>query len=317
LTDRTDSRPTILCAGGAVQDIVMRVEIFPQPGHKVQASKFVITGGGQAGNAAVAVAKLGANALYAGTLGGEDDETANQIVAIMERAGVDCSGAVRVPGAQSSVSLILIDAAGEKMIATLRDRGLNDVTSDDPARLAARADAVLADNRYANFVLPIAHEARQRGLPCILDFDKPTPFTDPLLGLSTHVIASADALREATGKDGLPEALREIGRHLNCFLAVTDGPAGYYWLEAGKVRHAPSFKVDAVDTLGAGDTFHGAFAVRLVESGDVVDALRFAAAAAAIKCTRFGGLAGAATRHEVDALLRERSPDVPSPETGR
>ena len=68
-----------------------------------------------------------------------------------------------------------------------------------------------------------------------------------------------------------------------------------------------AFQVEAVDTLGAGDTFHGAFAVRFVESRDVVDAMRFAAAAAAIKCTRFGGLMGAATRAEVDAFLRART----------
>jgi sulfofructose kinase len=91
------------------------------------------------------------------------------------------------------------------------------------------------------------------------------------------------------------------------FLAVTDGPDGVYWLDNGNVRHMDAFKVDAVDTLGAGDTFHGAFTLRLVETGDVVEAMRFGAAAAAIKCTRFGGLMGAATRPEVDAFLKARA----------
>ena len=68
-----------------------------------------------------------------------------------------------------------------------------------------------------------------------------------------------------------------------------------------------AFKVDAVDTLGAGDTFHGAFTFRLVESGDLVASMRFATAAAAIKCTRFGGLMGAPTRAEVDAFLKLRA----------
>jgi len=62
--------------------------------------------------------------------------------------------------------------------------------------------------------------------------------------------------------------------------------------------------VDAIDTLGAGDTFHGAFTMRLVETGDVIESMRFASAAAAIKCTRFGGLMGAATRAEVEAFLK-------------
>ncbi len=285
----------------------MRVEKFPLPGHKVQGSEFVITFGGQSGNAVVAAARLGANAIYAGTMGDPDDPVATQIVKALEREGVDCAAAVRVPGAKSSVSLILLDATGEKMIATRRDSGLNEATPADPAGLAGRADAVLADNRYANFVIPICRAARARGIPCVLDFDKPTPFDDPLLLLSTHVIASADASREATGETDLTAVVRTMARHLDGFVAVTDGPDGYYWAERGEVRHAPAFKVDVIDTLGAGDVFHGAFTVRLVETGDEVEAMRFASAAAAIKCTRFGGVTGAATRAEVEAFLQQRA----------
>ena len=100
-------------------------------------------------------------------------------------------------------------------------------------------------------------------------------------------------------------ALRKLGEGFKGFLAVTDGPDGIYWLDHGEVRHMPAFKVKAIDTLGAGDVFHAAFAVRLVESGDPIDSMRFAAAAAAIKCTRFGGLMGAATRAEVDDFLKK------------
>jgi sugar/nucleoside kinase (ribokinase family) len=297
----------VLCAGGAVQDIVMRVETFPKAGHKVQASDYVVTIGGQSGNAAVAAARLGAVTFYAGTLGAPDDPVAGEIVAALEKNGVDCSGTVRVPGAQSSVSLILLDAQGEKMIATRRDSGLNDAKLPHIPELVARADAILADNRYPLFAVPVCEAAKARGIPRVLDFDKPTAFDDRLLLLSTHVIASADAAREATGETDLPAALKTMGRHLGCFLAITDGAAGYYWLDRGEVSHGQAFKVDVVDTLGAGDVFHGAFTLRLAETGDEVEAMRFAAAAAAIKCTRFGGTTGAATREEVDSFLSERS----------
>jgi sugar/nucleoside kinase (ribokinase family) len=296
-------RPTVLCAGGAVQDIVMRVETFPQAGHKVQASDFVVTIGGQSGNAAVAVARLGARTLYAGTIGASDDPIAQQIIVALEREGIDCSGTVRVPGAKSSVSLILLDANGEKMIATRRDSELKTAAPPDAERLIAPADAVLSDNRYAEFCVPICEAANAKNIPRVLDFDKPTPFDDSLLTLSTHVIASADATREATGEKDLRAALKSMGRHLSCFVAVTDGPDGYYWLDHGEVRHSEAFPVKAIDTLGAGDVFHGAFTLRLVETGDEVEAMRFAAAAAAIKCTRFGGPTGAPTRIEVDAFL--------------
>ena len=284
----------------------MRVDRFPQAGAKVQASEFLITSGGQAGNSAVAMARLGAKVSYIGALGGHDDEVANTIIKTFASENIDVSGALRVPGARSSVSTIMIDATGEKMIATRRNQGLSDAVPDDPAKAVAHVDAVMLDNRYGNISLPICRAAKARGIPRVLDFDKPTPADDPLLQGCTHVICSADAIREAMGVNDIPGALMKLGENYSGFLAVTDGPKGVYWLEDGKVRHMDAFKVEAIDTLGAGDTFHGAFAVRLVETGDVVLSMRFAAAAAAIKCTRFGGLMGAATRAEVDAFLKAR-----------
>jgi sulfofructose kinase len=296
-----------LCGGGAVQDIVMRVDKFPDAGTKVQASEFLITSGGQAGNAAVAVARLGGKTSFAGALGANDDEVADRIVGILVREHIDCSGAVRVPGAISSVSLIMVDAKGEKMIATRRDKGLSTVVPADATALVSSMDAVLLDNRYPNFVMPICAAAAARGIPCVLDLDGAAALDDPLLMACTHVIASAEALRSSAGLSDLAAALRKLGEHYEGFLAVTDGPDGVYWLDRGAVRHMPAFKVEAIDTLGAGDTFHGAFTFRLVETGDLIEAMRFAAAAAAIKCTRFGGLMGAATRAEVVEFLQKRS----------
>jgi sugar/nucleoside kinase (ribokinase family) len=304
-------KPKILCAGGAVQDIVMRVEQFPKPGGKVQASEFLITSGGQSGNAAVAIARLGADTRYTGALGDRNDKVANEIVAALEKEGIDCSAAVRVPDARSSVSTIMIDAEGEKMIATRRDSGLSDASPAEPDVLVRDVDAVLVDNRYENFSRPVCAAAAKRGIPRVVDLDKPTTPDDELLAASTHVISSADALIGTTGVNELPAGLTILGQHLKGFVAVTDGPKGVYWLDRvqgpGQVRHMPAFKVKAIDTLGAGDTFHGAFTFRLVERGDVVEAMRFASAAAAIKCTRFGGLQGAATYEEVEEFLRKNA----------
>jgi sugar/nucleoside kinase (ribokinase family) len=297
------NRPKILCAGGAVQDIVMRVESFPQPGGKVQASQFLITSGGQSGNAAVAVARLGGDTRYAGALGDIGDKVASEILAALEKEGIDCSGVVRVPGASSSVSTILLDAAGEKMIATRRDSGLSEAGPRDAEALVRDVDAVLIDNRYENFSSPVCAAAAKRNIPRVVDLDRPTAAGDALLAGSTHIISSADALIATTGINELPAALTILGQSLKGFLAVTDGPKGVYWLDQGQVRHMSAFKVKAIDTLGAGDTFHGAFTFRLAEGGDVVEAMRFASAAAAIKCTRFGGLQGAPSRAEVVEFL--------------
>jgi sugar/nucleoside kinase (ribokinase family) len=203
------------------------------------------------------------------------------------------------------VSLILVDAAGEKMIATRRDQGLSEIAPPEPARMVADIDAVLLDNRYPNFVTPICCAAQARGIPRVLDLDRAAPPDDPLLNACSHVIASAEALRGSTGLADLPAALKKLGQSYKGFLAFTDGADGTYWLEGGDVCHMDAFKVAAVDTLGAGDVFHGAFTFRFVETGDLTESMRFGAAAAAIKCTRFGGLMGAATRAEVDAFLKK------------
>ena len=110
----------------------MRVEQFPSPGNKVSASEFLITSGGQAGNAAVAIARLGVKTSYIGALGGEDDEVANTIIKTFASENIDVSRAIRVPGARSSVSTIMIDATGEKMIATRRNQGLSEAVPADP-----------------------------------------------------------------------------------------------------------------------------------------------------------------------------------------
>ncbi|HZQ12863.1 MAG TPA: PfkB family carbohydrate kinase [Pseudolabrys sp.] len=298
------SAPRILCAGIAVQDIVMRVQNFPPPGAKVAASDFIVTGGGCAANAALAVARLGARAAFAGPLGGNNDAVSERILADLAAEGVDCSGVVRVEGGTASVSLILLDAEGEKTIATRRGIGLAQALPGDADALVVGADAVLVDNRFADFVTAVCRAARKADLPVVIDLDQATKPDDPLLALGSHVIASMEALSGTTGTREPAAGLAGLAAHVSGFVAVTDGPNGVYWLENGALRHMPAFAVTAIDSLGAGDAFHGAFTLALAEGCDLAGALRFAGAAAALKCTHFGGAAGAPRRAEVDEFLK-------------
>ncbi len=206
----TERAPKILCAGIAVQDIVMRVARFPEPGAKVAASDFVITGGGCAANAALAVARLGGSAAFAGPLGGEDDAVSKRILADLAAEGVDCSGVARVAGGTASVSLILLDAEGEKTIATRRGAGLGQALPDNANTLVAEVDAVLVDNRFAEFVTAVCRAAQARRIPTVIDLDLATKPDDPLLKLGTHVIASMEALRDSTGRDDPAAALKHL-----------------------------------------------------------------------------------------------------------
>jgi sulfofructose kinase len=297
--------PSILCAGIIVLDEVFRVERFPEPDGKTQAHGFFAVIGGCAANAAVAIARLGGRAALAGPLGGPPGEDTNgdRVLAALAREGIDCTGCIRLAGMASPLSAIFIDARGERMIVTYRDTRIANMMPGDPAHLVASADAVLADNRYPDFVRPILKAARARGITTVLDADKPTTVEEDLFQIATHVVFSGECLRATTGIDDLAAGLMRIAAVTQAFLAVTDGPRDVLWLDGRTLRRSPVFPVDAIDTLGAGDAFHGAFALALVEGRDVAAAMRFAAAAAGLKCTRLGGSTGAPTRAEVDALL--------------
>jgi sugar/nucleoside kinase (ribokinase family) len=298
------SPPAILCAGIAVLDEIFRVESFPIPETKTQASAYAAVVGGCAANAAIAIARLGGSARLAAPLG--DDVIGDRILADLVAERVDCSSVVRVAGVTSPLSAVLIDTSGERMIVNHRGSALAVAAVGDAEAIVADVDAVLADNRFPEFVLPICATGRKRGLPVVLDADKPTRQTDALLTAATHIIFSAEGLRTTADHRALGEALLKIARRTPAFLAVTDGPNDIQWLDGGSVRRLPVFAIDAADTLGAGDVFHGAFALALAEGRNEPEALRFATATAAIKCTRFGGGSAAPTRAEVESLLGSR-----------
>lgn len=303
----SSSAPVVLCAGIAVQDIVFRVERFPQPGGKSMANDFVVVSGGCAVNAAIAVARLGGRARYSGPLGDRGDPISNQLVAAMAREGIDTRAVVRVEGATAPVSGIMIDASGERMIATYRDRRIEGARPPDPEQLVADIAVLLADNRFPDYVRPICEAARRRGLPIVLDADRPTAADDPLFRIPTHVIFSGECLRGTTGIDDLSAGLQRMTSRTPAFLAVSDGAKPVRYVAGGEVRTMPVFQVEAVDTLAAGDVFHAGIALALAEGHDERSAMRFGAAAAGLKCTRFGGSMGAPTRSELDAFLRRHS----------
>jgi sulfofructose kinase len=300
--------PHILCAGIAVLDEVFHVREFPLPDTKAEATEFIAVGGGNAANAAVAIARLGARVTFAGPIGGPpgEDATGDRVLKGLAAEGIDCRGCVRLAGAPTPISAILLNAQGERTIANHRDKRLDAMTPADPEGLVAGIDVLLVDNRYSAFVTPICEAARRRGLAVVIDADKATVETDPLFALGTHVIFSGDCLRGTTGIDDLASALARMAQFTDAFLSVTAGASPVLWREEEAIRQMPVFRITAIDTLAAGDVFHGAFTLMLAEGRGIVEAMRFAAAAAALKCTRFGGATGAPRRHEVEALLAGR-----------
>jgi sugar/nucleoside kinase (ribokinase family) len=204
------------------------------------------------------------------------------------------------------ISNIMIDPSGERTIVTFRDPELWKVKLPDADELLADCSAILTENRCAEFCTDLCFEARKRGIPVIVDVDRTMSLREGLLTASSHLVFSSEALQATAGVADDAEALKKIARLTPSFLAGTRGAKGTLWLdEAQNLQQTPAFPVHTVDTLGAGDVFHGAFALAITENQDLREALRFASAAAALKCTRFGGAFAAPQRAEVSALLNQ------------
>ena len=291
----------ILCAGIAVQDQVFHLDAFPIAGEKARARSLAVVPGGCAANAAIAIARLGGQARLISALGGpgKDDLTGDAILSGLAAEGVDCSRVMRIDGAPSPVSAIMVDANGERTIFNFRDERLSLARITDVAGALDGVSTLLIDNRFPEMVLPLCEAARERGMPIVLDADRPTRLTEDFLRLCTHIIFPADGLRATADCVDLSLGLRRVAQVSAAFLAVTDGANGSMWMAPDGIRHLPAYPVEAVDTLGAGDVFHGAFSLYLAEGADESAALRFANAAAGMKCTRFGGITGAPGREEV------------------
>ncbi|NND46234.1 MAG: sugar kinase [Woeseiaceae bacterium] len=292
----------VLCIGHAVQDFVFSVDTMPAAADKYRASGFETLGGGPAATAAVAVSRLGGAAQLATRVG--DDMLANLIATELEGYGVDCKLMRRMDDRHSSVSAVIVDSAGERMIVNYLDSSMD----ADPNWLAAYApldaEAILVDTRWPEGALLGLNLARSNEVPAILDADLPVPKDGELVRAATHVAFSARGLSEFSGIEDAEQALRSVDAQTEAWCCVTLGAEGVLALEDARMTSFPAFKVNVRDTLGAGDVWHGAFALALAEGQPTNAAVRFASAAAALKVQNGGGRAGCATREEVEDFLK-------------
>ena len=220
--------------------------------------------------------------------------------------GLEASAAeMAYEGARSSTSAIIVDDAGERLIVGQRDAGMPSGTSWLPLERVAGADAVLGDVRWLEGLRSTFQRAREANVITLLDAELGAREALPgILKLTDYAIFSRPSLREFapgdTDEDRLKAVLALGPRHVG----VTRGAEGYAWREHdGSHGVQAAFPVTVTDTTGAGDAFHGAFALMIAEGRTTADAVRMACAVAALKCTRLGSRAGLPTRAEAEALL--------------
>ncbi len=292
-----------IAVGGICLTRIYQVEhVAPVPA-KVLAHALVEVVDGMALSAAFAFMRLGGQAAIWGRCG--DDAGGRAARQSLRQEGLDVSSLRNVAGAASSQAAVIVDAKGERLVVPFHDPTLDASPHWLPLQQLAGADILLCDVRWPEGAQAAMRAARQLGVPVMLDGEAAAPQTlETLVQLASHAVFSDAGVLALTGAGSVDVALLEVaGRHAG-HVGATCGADGYAWVEGGVVRRVSAPKVKVVDTLGAGDVFHGAFALALTEGQSPERAASFACHAASLKCTRLGGRLGCPSRQEVLASLR-------------
>jgi sulfofructose kinase len=280
----SDLRPIIVCLGSVVMDHTFMVDDVAQPPSKTRARAYAIGPGGLAANASIAVSRLGGKCVFLGRVG--DDLNGRPLLAALAEQGVDVSHCRLAPEGRTPVSAVLVDPVGERSIFAYRGDNLGTDPGWLPLHLLYGARALLCDPRWPEGAAAALDAARMRGVPSVLDGEKTeTRILLDLVPRVDHAIFSVPGL--ANYAPGLKpvEALRQALAAGCRVAAVTQGEKGALWMtrEDPAPRRMPAFRVAATNTTGAGDVFHGAYALAIAEGQTVEQALRFAAAAGALR----------------------------------
>ena len=288
----------IVCVGMACLDYLFRVSTLPAGGGKFFAEDYQAAPGGPAAAAGIAAAALGHEVMFIGRLG--DDQVGHDLVRQLENRGVDASQ-VRFIGHQpSQVSSVIIDHTGERQIINYSSSALDPAPDWINGSHFDNTDFLLTDVRWPEGAQRALNLARTLSIPSLIDADIAPIDIRSLIDLATYTIFSERGLEMVSTQRDLAASLHEISTSSPTWPAVTSGDKGSYWLEEGQLKRCPAESIEAVDTCGAGDVFHGAFAAAMAERRSVGEAMHFAGVVAALKCQTFGGSLGVPNRTVVD-----------------
>ncbi len=262
--------------------------------------------GGNVATALVAVAQLGGSASFVGWLSASPDD---EVVRELQASGVRIDDAPRAADCQPIRATITVGSDGDRFIAYDDDVRLG--TAPDLADAVLTSAGALLIDGYAIRSCDVVLRARALGLPVIADIEWTAgAATETLLEVSDHLVLPLGFARRATGRDRPGDVLQALWTDMRSAVVLTDGGNGAYLLAMdGRPRHLPAHPVAVVDTTGAGDCFHGAYAHALVEGRSVGDCVRFAAAAAALSVGGRGGREALPSAGDVERLLGR--PDAP------
>jgi ribokinase len=286
-------------------DYLAEVDSYPGADSKKEVLSWTEQGGGPVATALVALRRLGVECRFFGVAG--EDEEGERIRRSLVDEGVDVAGLVSRKGASSQAAFIAIERGrGTRTIFWRRPSARPLSPEELPGGFLKGSGFLLLDGLMAEVSVHAAKRARVASVPVMLDAGRVREGMLEAASLSDYVVGSEEFGREL-GWNGDPDSFRRKARKLTPGVTtITLGGRGSVTYAGEDIITVPAFKVDAVDTTGAGDVFHGGYVYGLLRGWDILRTLRFATAMAALKCRRLGGRAGIPGLEEVLAFMEPR-----------
>jgi sulfofructose kinase len=202
---------------------------------------------------------------------------------------------------------VIVDALGQRLVVPFHDPQVDNSPHWLPLHELAQTDLLHCDVRWPEGAQAALKAARAQGVATMVDGDvAPQNVLQRLMPLADYAVFSDAGLRVYTGVTDVHDALLQVAaRGHSRHVGASCGADGYFWVQGGRIAHAPAPQVQVVDTLAAGDVFHGALALAVLEGQDMAAAARFACMAASLKCTQFGGRLGCPSRAQVTQALQK------------
>ena len=293
----------VTCIGASSWDFCFTLPHAPHMDEKIVAENFVACGGGPAANAAVAISRLGLRSAFSGYLG--KDEFGDCHLHELQSAGVVTDFIAR-GAAPTPVSSALISPEGERLLVNYtpprKKLQANDFDFSD-----LRTKIILCDGHEPELALALIQQSRNHGVRSVLDAGSLHRGTKLLMSKVDYLVCSEKFAREFSGETDMNQALAKLAT-CNKNVVLTLGGAGLIWHTAAGRGRLSACKIKAIDTTGAGDAFHAAFAAGLAAGFHWTELLEFSSAAAACCCTRIGARTGMPTREDVLRLVWKQSP---------
>jgi ribokinase len=305
------TKKKIVVIGSSNTDMVIRTPRIPRPGESVLGGEFFMAPGGKGANQAVAAARAGGDVHFVARVG--DDVFGRQSLNGFVSAGIHAERIIQDKGAPSGVALIIVGPDGENCIAVAS--GANALLAVEDVRQAkaviASADIVLMQLESPLGTIQEAAEiAASAGIPVILNPAPARALSDDILRRAAYLTPNETEAEILTGVTLIKKS--DLAKAADALLAkgiravlITLGAKGVYVATGEKKEVVPAFKVIPVDTTAAGDAFNGALAVALAEGRPLLEAARFANAAAALATTKMGAQPSLAMRTDIEKLLAQ------------